>query len=215
MHPQLVPFLAVVAIITLTPGPDTALVVRNTVQRGARDGLLTAAGCATGLLLWGTAAALGIAVLLTESAYLFGMVKLAGAAYLVLLGVAMLWSARSSRTALVEVRAASSSSSMPPRATLFVFGEGLLADLLNPKAAVFFTALLPQFANPEHDGIVTVLAFAIVTAFASLIGLGAYSLLAMRVRAVFAGARVRRWLDAITGATLVALGLRVLAAERR
>jgi threonine/homoserine/homoserine lactone efflux protein len=214
MHPQLVPFLAVVAIITLTPGPDTALVVRNTVQRGARDGLLTTAGCATGLLVWGTAAALGIAVLLTESAYLFGMVKLAGAAYLVLLGLAMLWSARSPRVALVEVRAASSAST-PRRATLLVFGEGLLADLLNPKAAVFFTALLPQFANPEHDGIVTVLAFAIVTAFASLIGLGAYSLLAMRVRAVFAGARVRRWLDAITGATLVALGLRVLAVERR
>lgn len=211
MHPQLVPFLAVVAIITLTPGPDTALVVRNTVQRGARDGLLTAAGCATGLLVWGMAAALGIAVLLTESVYLFGMVKLAGAVYLVLLGLAMLWSARVPREMVIDVRATSSH----PRATLFVFGEGLLADLLNPKAAVFFTALLPQFASPEHDGIATVLAFAIVTAFASLIGLSAYSLLAMRIRAVFAGARVRRWLDALTGATLVALGLRVLAAERR
>src|ERR1044071_5039677 len=91
---QLLPFLAVVAMITITPGPDTALVVRNTLSGGVRDGVHTALGCSLGLLVWGVAAALGLATLMSSSASLFAVIRILGGAYLIWLGVRMLWSTR-------------------------------------------------------------------------------------------------------------------------
>src|SRR4051812_2851280 len=88
---QLLSFLAVVAVITVTPGPDTALVVRNTLQGGLRHGLLTAIGCSVGLLVWGAAAALGLATIFSASSAFFGAIRLAGGLYLAWLGLRMLW----------------------------------------------------------------------------------------------------------------------------
>ncbi|HEX6537544.1 MAG TPA: LysE family translocator [Gemmatimonadaceae bacterium] len=214
-------FLGIVAVITVVPGPDTALVIRNAVRHGRASGLLTAVGCTLGLTVWALAASVGLATLLGMSASLFGAVRLAGAVYLLFLGSRLLRSGwRTARSPLVpdidvEPHAADSGGGAQPkrgeaprRSPPSVRGpllEGLLADLLNPKAAVFFTALLPQFVS-AGDAITSVIVLGLVAAAAALLGLAAYALLAARVGAVLR----RRWpaaiLDAITGLVLLVFG---------
>jgi RhtB (resistance to homoserine/threonine) family protein len=201
----------VVGVITVTPGPDTALVVRNTLQAGSRHGLLTALGCSTGLLVWGVASSLGLATVFRASSALFSAIRLAGGVYLVWLGLRMMWS--SSRAGgevrdLVDMSARRRPSRRP-------FLEGLLTDLLNPKAAAFFTALLPQFLAVDDPVLTTTLLFAAIAALAALAGLLSYACVAARARVVLGRPAVRRLLDRITGAVLLGLGVRMLAREAR
>lgn len=200
-------FLVVVALITATPGPDTALVVRNTVHGGMRAGLFTALGCSTGLLLWGTASSLGLTAILNASSTLFGVVRLAGGAYLLWLGGRMLW--KGCTGADVAANASDASPSAGARHRSFM--EGLLTDLLNPKAAAFFTALLPQFIASGEDVLLTTLLLAAIAAGGSVVGLFAYACIAARARVVLSRTRTRHLLDQVTGAVLVALGVRMLA----
>jgi threonine/homoserine/homoserine lactone efflux protein len=205
---QLLPFLAVVAMITVTPGPDTALVVRNTLKGTLRDGVLTALGCSMGLLVWGIAAALGLATLMSTSASLFGLIRILGGVYLICLGLRMLWSARHA----LEAQTAATAQEQPERRPLLA---GLLTDLLNPKAAAFFTALLPQFVTSGDQVLTTTLLLAAIAAFAAFFGFFAYAMLAARARAVLGRASLRRWLDRVTGMVLLGLGMRMLAREVR
>lgn len=205
---QLLPFLAVVAMITVTPGPDTALVVRNTLRGRLRDGVLTALGCSFGLLVWGVAAALGLATLMSTSASLFGVLRILGGAYLIWLGLRILWSTRHG----AEAQAASAQLQPEGGRPLL---EGLLTDLLNPKAAAFFTALLPQFVTSTDRVLTTTLLLAAIAAVAAFIGFVAYAALAARARAALGRASLRRWLDRATGMVLLGLGMRMLAREVR
>lgn len=204
------PFLAVVALITVTPGPDTALVVRNTLQGGRRHGLLTAVGCSTGLLVWGVASSLGLATVFRASAAFFDALRAAGGVYLVWLGIRVVWSSWSADAGLRSVGAgALRSHGHRP------FLEGLLTDLLNPKAAVFFTALLPQFFTPDDRVLTTTLLYAATAATAALVGLLAYAYIAAQTRVVLGRPPIRRLLDRVTGAVLIGLGLRMLVREAR
>jgi threonine/homoserine/homoserine lactone efflux protein len=128
---QLVAFLAVAAVVIVTPGPDTALIIRNTLRSGRRGGVLSAAGVITGQVTWTVATAAGVAAALAASEPVFRGVRYAGAAYLVYLGV----------TSLRGMRAAAAARSGAP------FRQGLVSNLTNPKMVVFFPALLPQFAR--------------------------------------------------------------------
>jgi len=152
-------FVGVAALVIVTPGPDTALTVRNVLLGGRACGVATAAGVATGLAVWTVAASAGIAALLVASEPAFVAVKLAGAAYLVFLGAQSLRRALrgGSHPDAVDGRTA---RGLRPRAAL---RQGVLNDLGNPKIAVFFTTLLPQFA-PAHG-----------PAFAVLLGSGCCS----------------------------------------
>jgi threonine/homoserine/homoserine lactone efflux protein len=194
---QLAAFLGVAAVVIVTPGQDTALTVRNTLLGGRRSGVATAAGVVSGQLVWAFAASAGLSALLLASAPLFTAIRLAGAAYLVLLGLQAL---------LAAVRGAGHPFELArPRQS--PYRQGVLSNLGNPKMAVFFTSLLPQLGSSFAG----MLALGLVFATLTLTWLSLYALAVAKASGLLQRRRVRRTLDAVTGLALVALGLRVAA----
>jgi threonine/homoserine/homoserine lactone efflux protein len=204
-------FVGVAALVIVTPGPDTALTVRNVLLGGRGCGVATAAGVTIGLAVWTLTASAGIAALLVASEPAFVAVKLAGAAYLVFLGVQSLWGALRGRTAHAAGEDGRGPRGLRPRSAL---RQGVLNDLGNPKIAVFFTTLLPQFAPAHGPAFVVLLGFGLVFCAMTFAWLCVYSVVVARAGAALRRPRIRRALDAIMGAALVALGVRV-AVERR
>jgi threonine/homoserine/homoserine lactone efflux protein len=199
-------FLGISVLVIATPGPDTALTVRNTLLGGQRGGGFTAAGVAAGQAIWALATSAGLVALLVASEPVFEAVKWLGAAYLVWLGVHSLWIAWHGRAVPGAAVAASARLSQGT-----AFRQGLLSDLGNPKMAVFFSSLLPQFSDASFGSLVflglifAAMTFAWLTAYAVALSMAGNF---VRRRAIW------RSIEAITGAALVALGLR-LASEHR
>lgn len=202
-------FVGVAALVIVTPGPDTALTVRNALLGGRRAGVATAAGVALGLAVWTAAASAGLAALLVASEPAFVAVKLAGAAYLVFLGGQTLLHALRGRP--VEEGRGHEAARLRPSVAL---RQGLLNDLGNPKIAVFFTTLLPQFAPAHGPAFATLLAFGLLFCAMTLAWLCVYSVAVARAGRALRRPGIRRALDAVMGAALVAVGVRV-AVERR
>ncbi|HSJ93055.1 MAG TPA: LysE family translocator [Gaiellaceae bacterium] len=201
-------FLGVVVLVIVTPGPDTALTIRNTLLGGRAAGLATAAGVAAGQAVWALAAAVGIAALVQASQPAFTALRLLGAAYLVFLGLQSLVAAvRGHRRAALDV--AARGAGLRPAVAL---RQGLLSNLANPKMAAFFTSLLPQFV--VGPSFAPLFALGLVLCGLTLIWLAAYAVAVARAGDLLRRPLVRRAIDAVTGAVLVALGLRV-AADRR
>ena len=200
-------WLAFSAVLIVTPGPDTALVIRNALRSGARAASLTALGVGAGSLAWAGAAVLGVAVILESSVVAFTVFKLAGAAYLIYLGIRSILG----RSSPVQT-SVSPARPVPPdhRAPL---GQGVLNNLLNPKAGAFFVTVLPQFLAPGDSPVRLVL---MMLAYEVMVvgWLVAYGVVVSRARRRLVGSRVQRWMERATGAVLVALGVR-LALERR
>lgn len=199
---QLIALGGVILLAAMSPGPDFVIVTRNAVQSGRRAGMACAAGIASGVFAWAVVTALGIAGLLAASAVAFTVVKLAGAAYLVLLGVRALLAARRGgyeRPAPGdEVRSG----------VVAAYRQGLVTNLLNPKVAVFFTALLPQFL-PTTATVADHLLLATVAAAVSLTWFVLLTNVVSALRRFLTATRVRRTIDAVTGTLLVTLGLRI------
>jgi threonine/homoserine/homoserine lactone efflux protein len=192
-------FLAVSALVIVTPGQDTALTIRNTLARGRRGGVHTAAGVALGQLVWALAASAGLVALLHAWEPAFLALRVAGAAYLLYLGLTALHSAFTRRQSAVPEQRLRT----PPLV------QGLLSNLGNPKMAVFFTSLLPQFA--PHGSFVALFALGAVFCTLTLAWLSGYALAVSRASELLRRSRVWRAIEALTGVVLVALGLRVAA----
>jgi threonine/homoserine/homoserine lactone efflux protein len=206
---DLLAFLAVAAVVIATPGPDTALTIRNALLGGRRGGAFTALGVALGQAVWTVAASAGVAALIVASKPAFAAVKLAGAAYLVFLGLQGLWRAfRPGEPVAQPLR--------PARAATAggAFRQGVLSNLANPKMAVFFTSLLPQFVPAGRASFATLLALGLVFCALTLAWLSAYALVVARARAALERPRLRRAIEGLSGAALVACGAR-LASEQR
>jgi threonine/homoserine/homoserine lactone efflux protein len=203
----LLAFVAVAVLVICTPGPDTALLVRNTLSGGRASGVATAAGVTLGILIWVVAASAGVVALLRASEPVFQLLKLAGAAYLAYLGLVSLWAAVARRPH--EPRLRGSAPLVPRRA----FRQGLLSNLGNPKIAVFFASLLPQFVPDGSGAFAASLALGLLFATMGLAWLTMYAVVVAKLGDVLGGP-VRRILDAITGVILVALGVRVAAEDR-
>jgi threonine/homoserine/homoserine lactone efflux protein len=201
---QVAAFLGVSLVVIVVPGQDTALTIRNTLVGGRRSGVLTSVGVSTGQACWTLAASAGVVALLRASEPAFVTLRLAGAAYLVFLGVQALRSAV--RGKLEGSFLAGSASRLTPR---IAFRQGLVSNLGNPKMAVFFTSLLPQFGS----SFASLAAFGLLFCALTLLWLSAYAVVVARAGDFLRRARIRRWIEGITGAVLVTLGLR-LAAER-
>ena len=199
-------FVAVAAIVIVTPGQDTALTIRNTLAGGRRGGVATALGVSSGQAVWALATSVGLAALLVASERVFLALKLVGAAYLVVLGAQALW------RAWLGHCVGPTSGHAPLRGGT-AYRQGLLSNLGNPKMAVFFTSLLPQFAS-ESSAFLELLALGLLFCAMTLVWLSAYAFAVDRASRLLRRPVVRRTLDALTGAVLVALGLR-LATERR
>ena len=194
----LVAFAPVAALLTLTPGAATAMVVRSAVSGGRRRALLTTVGNSLGVLAWGCFAAMGIAAVVATSAEAFTAVKLAGAVVLVVLG---LQSLRGHREPARPARGA------PLR-------DGLVTSLANPKLAVFFVALFPQFVPAGASVLLSALLMAAMVVAFDLVWFSALAYLVARARRAFVEGPWLARVERVTGAVLVGLGVR-LAFERR
>jgi threonine/homoserine/homoserine lactone efflux protein len=191
---HLAAFVGISAIVICTPGPDTALVVRNTLFGGRANGIRTAAGIVLGIAIWTFAASAGIAALVAASRPLFAALRLLGAAYLIWLGLSTL---RRGHRADVASRPGAG------------FRQGLLSNLGNPKIAVFFTSLLPQFAA----GFFALAALGALFCALGAVWLTGYALVVARARGLVLRARVSRALDVVTGTVLAGFGVRLALAR--
>jgi len=210
MAAQFVAFLGVAVLVIVTPGPDTALTIRNALLGGRRAGVFTAIGVSSGQAVWTLATSAGLAALLVASEPAFLALKLAGAAYLVLLGAEALWRAVRRDPARPPMTARTPQALAPSGA----FRQGLLSNLGNPKMAVFFTSLLPQFTPESEASFAVLLLLGLVFCCLTFVWLAGYAVAVARAGDLLRRERIRRVLDALTGAVLVALGVR-LAAEKR
>jgi len=198
-------FVGGAVLVIVTPGQDTALTIRNSLLGGRRSGIFTALGVSAGQCAWALATSAGIAALLVAPEPAFVALRLFGAAYLVFLGVQALWSAVR-RTTRPEVVAGPRGGAHPRTA----FRQGLISNLGNPKMAVFFPSLLPQFAHSLAGLLILGLVFAAMT----LVWLTAYALAVAKAGDVLRRPKIRRIIDAVVGAVLVAFGVRLASDPR-
>jgi RhtB (resistance to homoserine/threonine) family protein len=203
-------FIAAAGLLTITPGVDTAMVLRTSTSCGPRDGAAASVGICLGLLVWGMSAAFGLTALLAASTLAFNLLKWAGAAYLVYLGVKLI---RRPRTSMIADRRPLDAPAQG-KGNRSAFYRGFLSNILNPKVGVFYVTFLPQFI-PQN---VNVAGFSLMLAFIHvLITLAWFSLLialTVPLGRFLAKPRVVRNLDRLTGCVFVGFGLRLAAAKR-
>jgi threonine/homoserine/homoserine lactone efflux protein len=197
---QVLAFGGIVLVAAASPGPDFVVVLRNALS-GRRAGMACAVGIGVGVFAWSVVTALGIAGLLAASAVAFTVVKLVGAAYLVYLGIRALLAARRGGHAEHGATAA-------VRGPAAALRQGLLTNLLNPKVAVFFLALVPQFL-PAGATVGHTILLGAVAATVSVLWYVLLTNVVGTMRRLFTRARVRRAIDAVMGTLLVALGIRI------
>jgi threonine/homoserine/homoserine lactone efflux protein len=203
-------YLAVAALLIVTPGPDTALVTRHALLAGRRAASFTTLGIGAGSIVWALASLLGIAALLERSVVAFAAFKVAGAAYLGYLGLRSLLASFQGHGQTTVTTPAPQATQLAERAA---FRQGLLNNLLNPKAGAIFATALPQFISPGDPPLRLVLMMLAYEAI--LLGwLNLYGYLVSRAGQSRVGSRVRGILQGVTGVVLIALGVR-LAFEQK
>ena len=211
MDSRLWVYVGMAAILTITPGADTALVVRSTLARGRNAALFTVFGICLGLLIHSVASALGLSLILSRSAAAFDFIKLAGAFYLCWLGVQSLWSAFTGRGESAFLPSETSNASQNK---WLAFSEGLLTNLLNPKVVLFYLTFLPQFITPQGSALRQSVLLGLIHIAMGLVWLSAFAIFLDKVSGFLLRETVRRKLEAVTGSLLLALGVR-LAVEPR
>jgi len=203
-------FVAVAAVLIVAPGPDMALVTKNAVLHGRRAALGTALGVNAGLIVWTVASALGVAALLRASAVAFTVLKVLGAAYLIWLGLQAL------RAAQQRSKSAQPGAGAPIRHVggLRGFRQGLVSNIVNPKIAVLFTSLVPQFVPPGAPVLGPFLLLGGLFVVMTLVWLCGYALVAAKASGLLQRPSIAKALDLLTGIVLIGLGAR-LATEHR
>jgi threonine/homoserine/homoserine lactone efflux protein len=189
-------FLPIAALVTITPGAGTAMVVRSAMRGGWQAGVRTIAGNSIGVITWALLSIAGISALVAASEVAFIALKVTGAFVLVWMGIQSLRRA-GTRPAALEPRRARA------------FRDGLVTSLANPKLAVFFVALFPQFVGERGDVLPTTLAMAAMIVCLDFVWYSTLAVLASRAKAGFMASRAGRWMERVTGTVLIALGLRV------
>ena len=200
-------FLAVSILINLSPGPDMLYTAARSLSQGTKAGIYSALGIFTGCVIHTIAAVMGLSAILAQSAFWFGVIKYAGAVYLVYLGIRAMFNRKPVSTGLSVL------SVIPYRK---IFLQGFLTNLLNPKVAIFFLSFLPQFIDPSSvyfreqiiflglwfdlQGTLILIVVALITGYFSTM---------LKENKLF-----WKWQDRVTGLILVALGIRMLFARK-
>ena len=203
-------FAVLGALLTITPGLDTALVLRSAVTMGRRAAFATAFGVGTGALTWGAAAAVGVSALLTASETGYLLLRVAGAAYMIYLG---------GRMVLGAVRRGAEPADTPevesrPVTVRNTFGRGLLTNLLNPKVGAFYVAVLPQFIPAGAAPLAVGVLLALVHDVEGLLWFTLVISGAQALRGHLRRRSVRRGVDGGTGAVLIGFGLKLGLSSR-
>ena len=203
-HFMWLPFLLAITALTLTPGIDSLLVMRNAARGGNRDGLLTSFGICLGLFFHASLSAAGLSAILIGSAELFITIKIAGACYLVYLGLQSIRSALSGQNQTVEtvqwVQPVPASQSLR---------EGLLSNVLNPKPIIFYMAFLPQFIDPAYSPVSQALVMAAIHFSIGMLWQGGLVLMVDKARSWLQKPRVSKVMDSVTGVLLVGFGAKL------
>lgn len=204
---SLAAFAVTAGIFTMSPGPDTATVLRTSTTSGPKHGFLAALGIALGLLVWGLSAAFGLTALLAASEIAFNVVKWAGAAYLFCIGLRMLLQPR---TGFSE----EGGSRLTNRSPYAGFRQGLTTNLLNPKAGLFYITFLPQFIPHGVNVILFSLLLAACHALMALCWFTILTLLTVPFSHLLTRPVVVRRLDRLTGCIFMGFGLKLALSER-
>jgi threonine/homoserine/homoserine lactone efflux protein len=207
---QLLLFVAAGLLLNLTPGPDVLYIVSHALKSGVRAGLVAALGIGAGCFVHIFAAAIGVSALLAASAAAFTVLKWAGAAYLVWIGVRMLRSTTALSPGLAPQDAGGASAGLPD-----VFVRGFTTNALNPKVALFFLAFVPQFIGPavEHKPLAFVLLGLLFNLNGLVVNAGwafAAAWLSARVGAV---RKSMTWLERAAGAMFVGFGVKLAMSD--
>ncbi len=194
-------FLPIAVLVTITPGAATANVMRSALRGGRRSGVWTIAGNSLGVVAWGLLSVLGVSALVAASEVAFIVLKVTGACVLVWLGVQSL-------------RHAGRPVDAGPARVEHPFRDGLVTSFANPKLAIFFVALFPQFVGDRGSVLpTTLLMVALVVAF-DFVWYTTLAVLVSRARAAYSGSRLSRRIERLTGAVLIGLGARVALEQR-
>jgi threonine/homoserine/homoserine lactone efflux protein len=196
--------------LILAPGPDSLLVMRNTLRDGRRAGWVTACGTLSGLLAWVVAAALGLAALVRVSHLGYDLLRLAGAGYLIWLGASSLVPSRRGHARIGERACRTPGGARWGR----LFLNGLLSDLLNPKIGVFFVAFLPGFIPAGASATTFSLALGLWFIAETGAWLATVTWLVARGAGWLRRLAGQRWLERVTGLALIGFGLRLAASAR-
>lgn len=210
MDPQFLTFLIAITLLTITPGVDTVLIIRNTTRGGWRDGALSSLGICSGLFVHAVVSAVGISVILLQSAWAFNALKLAGAGYLIWLGIVSLRSAVRQGTPLVLNGPPDRVAHFSVRRSLL---EGFLSNVLNPKTIVFYMAFLPQFIDPARSALQQSLFLAGLHFVIAMVWQCLLASLVHQAKTWMQNQKVRRSLDGLTGSIMMAFGIK-LALDR-
>jgi len=202
---QVIAFTLVAAVLAVTPGADTLLVLKNCVSLGNRAGWLTTLGILTGTLVHAVISALGISVIVARSDTVFQLIKGLGALYLVWLGVQAIRSAGPQGNTRITGSVTAVKSA---------FREGLITNLLNPKVAIFYVAFLPQFLSPGDPVLAKSLLLALIHNGLSLAWLGGLVIVVAQGKRWMQNPGVQAGMSRVSGIILIALGIR-LALEGR
>ena len=212
MDSRLWAFVVVATLLAVTPGADTLLVVRNVLARGRVAALLTVAGIAGGCVVHAVLSAVGVSLILVRSAEAFAVLRFCGAAYLIVLGaqsVRRWWRVDDGAPAAFDPGAAPR-----PSRRLRSFVEGLLTNVLNPKVGIFYLAFLPQFIAPGDPVLERSLLLAALHIGIGVVWLSVLSFGVGRIRPLVESRLWRARLEGVSGAVLIALGVRLAAARR-
>lgn len=206
MEHQLLTYIIAITLLTLTPGVDTLVVVRNASRGGWQDGALTSLGICSGLFVHATASAIGISVILLQSALAFSLLKFVGATYLIWLGFASLSKAVSRKNEPNTDILATKNETFQLRRS---FQEGFLSNVLNPKTIIFYMAFLPQFIDPTHSSLRQSLQlagfhFGIAMAWQCLL-----ALMVIQAKGWFKNSKIGVFFEWLSGSVLILLGLKL------
>jgi len=208
---SLMTYLVVASLLTITPGADTMLVMKNVFGYGERAGLITTVGICSGLFFHATLSALGLSLILVKSAQAFEVVKLCGAVYLIFLGSRSLYDLFFERKQPIPLAADNQNNMLieKRRHGLEVFAQGLLNNVLNPKVAVFYLAFLPQFVHIGENVLTKTMFLACIHVIMGLIWLGMLSLLFAKIGHWIKDSHLREVLEGFSGAVLILLGVKL------
>lgn len=215
---RLIAFAGLALVLVLTPGANIMLVIRSTLSHGPRAGVASALGIALGHFVHATASALGLSIFLRTSDVAFTVVKVAGAAYLAYLGVRSLATAMRGKGRAFDVvdgAEVDAQDATPTRRSSRRFLlDGFLCNVLNPKVALFYLALLPQFIAPAEPVLARSLLLAAIHGCISVSWQSVLSVALGKLRPLLARPAVYRTLEALTGTLLIGFGIRLALAHR-
>lgn len=198
-------FIFMCIMLIILPGPDTAIVTKNTLTISKQAGLKTMMGTLCALMIHTSAAVFGLSAVIVKSALLFTIIKYIGAVYLVYLGVKTLIALKKRKAPTVDV--------IPDEKTSSSFMQGFFTNLLNPKVAVFFLTFLPQFVQTTKSPLIPFFILGVTYTVLTLMWFVVYILLLNQVRQFMNRPQTQKWMEGLTGSVLIGFGVK-LALEK-